>query len=663
MTPDLGLITTYGDYLWESLWHGTALALATAVLSVTVLRKLSPGGKALLWTFVLLKFLLPPRFLPGLFSFSQWLQWGTAAGAPSGGAGANGAPGPAAAMVVEATGSPAAEYSGWVYVLATLYALGVAAFSAWWAVQAAQVRRRLRRFPSAPGPLATEVEELARTAGLKRRPRTLISPAPGSPYVVGLVRTALVLPDALLTRFQPEARKALILHELAHLRRADLVIRGLQNLVRTLFFFWPPVWWVCSRIERFSEMACDQWAVASSRITERQYAESVLEVVRSLAGGSTRQFNLALLGRGRFLEERFEMILNPKHLSIRKWYAIPLVALWVPFALAGTAKMTAGQDPGEKEKVHKRHVWVHKQHGENDSEPVPADIQEALPEADLNGDGVLTFGELKAHLDAQGEGPQRIVVRKVIRRNAEGEEAPAEITVSVEPHEGKTGWHTVAGETVRVYTSQGELPEEDSHQAFKFRFNSGETEPGQVLINLNPLSVTSGVLERYPQADADGDGELSKEELHEFLSEHPDERPLQFVFAPGPDTEGEAVVWHSVDGDVDYAMASGKDVHVRKVALEEVDTDGDGEISAEELEAYRMACCPGTEGEGQNVFIAVAPRTRTSRSDVPEAEGDRLSRLLEKYPDADLDGDGTLSREEAKALAARLQKAGKPSDQ
>src|SRR5882672_7625598 len=60
-------------YVGLSLIHGTALAVITWLLSVTILRRSRPAIQAFLWTLVLIKFFVPPIF-PGEMALSGWIS-------------------------------------------------------------------------------------------------------------------------------------------------------------------------------------------------------------------------------------------------------------------------------------------------------------------------------------------------------------------------------------------------------------------------------------------------------------------------------------------------------------------------------------------------------------------------------------------------------------
>ncbi len=312
---------------------------------------------------------------------------------------------------------------------------------------------------------------------------------------------------------------------------------------------------------------------------------------------------------------------------------------------------------------------------ENEFE-LPAEVLEAIPEADLNGDGVVTIGELKLHLQGE-EGPHRIQIRAVKKTGPGGEESDPEVTVVFESGDVSTILHehpeadldgdgVLSKQELHEFAQQAQ-PEGTKTRVRAIRVEHGEGSEEPFIVQLHGDGDYTAILERHPDADRDGDGALTREELLEWMKTQHEGEPVQFrlhsralMLPHSEHGEEDVIVWHSKDGQIDVSGAGGENVFVRRVEPGEVDLDGNGLISEAELEAFRETCCPEAEGAGK-VVIAIAPESgawqvHASRE---EESGDRLGRLLEKYPDADLNGDGVLSKEEALALAARLQKEGR----
>jgi beta-lactamase regulating signal transducer with metallopeptidase domain len=93
--------------------------------------------------------------------------------------------------------------------------------------------------------------------------RLLCSASANVPMVVGWLKPVILLPAGMLTGLSVEQIEALLLHELAHVRRHDYLVNLAQNIVETLFFYHPAVWWVSGQIRREREHSCDDLAAAA----------------------------------------------------------------------------------------------------------------------------------------------------------------------------------------------------------------------------------------------------------------------------------------------------------------------------------------------------------------------------------------------------------------
>lgn len=103
-----------------------------------------------------------------------------------------------------------------------------------------------------------------------RRPVSIsLSPKIKNPITLGFFKPLILIPASLMGGLTPEMLEAIIVHELAHIRRNDFIMNILQTLIETLFFFHPGVWYISSQIRRERELACDDivLGVTSDRIT------------------------------------------------------------------------------------------------------------------------------------------------------------------------------------------------------------------------------------------------------------------------------------------------------------------------------------------------------------------------------------------------------------
>jgi beta-lactamase regulating signal transducer with metallopeptidase domain len=140
---------------------------------------------------------------------------------------------------------------------------GVALFSLRFAGGFLLLEHRRRRQSTAPSPrILAMCQELQRQLGLDRAIRYLECSWLQAPAVIGWFRPIILLPVAALTGLSEEQLRAVVAHELAHIRRLDAFVNLFQILVETLLFYHPAMWWLNKRICAERELCCDEIAVS-----------------------------------------------------------------------------------------------------------------------------------------------------------------------------------------------------------------------------------------------------------------------------------------------------------------------------------------------------------------------------------------------------------------
>jgi len=127
---------------------------------------------------------------------------------------------------------------------------------------AARMRSMLVR--PAPAEWQQTISRLGGRIGLSRPVRLLRSALVQVPTVVGWLRPVVLMPVGALSGLPTEQVEALLLHELAHIRRHDYLVNILQSVAEALLFYHPAVWWVSGHIRAERELCCDDVAVAAS---------------------------------------------------------------------------------------------------------------------------------------------------------------------------------------------------------------------------------------------------------------------------------------------------------------------------------------------------------------------------------------------------------------
>ncbi len=133
------------------------------------------------------------------------------------------------------------------------------------------------------------------------------------PLTWGLLRPTLLLPPTFL-EWPQERRRMVVLHELAHIQRADWLLQMLAQITCALYWFHPLVWWTAHRLHAESERACDD-TVLLTGVAPLAYAETLLEVIRTMnrSKTSTASYPSLLSIASPPIERRLRAILSPQH--------------------------------------------------------------------------------------------------------------------------------------------------------------------------------------------------------------------------------------------------------------------------------------------------------------------------------------------------------------
>ncbi len=195
-------------------------------------------------------------------------------------------------------------------LLFAIWATVAALFAGWLGFGAMSVRRIIRRSrPLDSQDWMNPLWEVADRLELDSAPRLVRSDDAKMPFACGLLRPTIVLP-AESDSWTLDRRRAVLLHELAHVRRRDLVGHTVGRFACALYWFHPLVWTAAKRLRSESERACDDLALnCGARASD--YAEHLLDIVTGVRHHATPAVALAMARRKEF-EGRMLAILDPE---------------------------------------------------------------------------------------------------------------------------------------------------------------------------------------------------------------------------------------------------------------------------------------------------------------------------------------------------------------
>lgn len=343
MTPLLGLVRTplakaIGWTLVHSLWEG-ALVAAVLVTLLCVVR--SSNLRYVLACAAML------ALLAG-FAFTAWQMF-------------PGSPGTEPVFNQPFRGAPAIEGQGssresgsfhprdllpW---LTPFWIAGVALFqirslTGWVAAQ----RLRGRGVCAAPDPWNQRLAHLRERMRIHKPVALLETAFAGVPVVIGHARPLILVPIGMLAGMPAAQVEAILMHELAHIRRRDYLANLLQNAAEGFLFYHPAVWWISGVIRAERENCCDDLVVAGTG-NAHEYAAALTSLERNRA----RHGEALLAASGGNLVKRVHRLLYPRESS--RGTLMPLLSaaiLTVTAALTLTAWQSKPEDSGARQDSH-----------------------------------------------------------------------------------------------------------------------------------------------------------------------------------------------------------------------------------------------------------------------------------------------------------------------
>jgi beta-lactamase regulating signal transducer with metallopeptidase domain len=165
----------------------------------------------------------------------------------------------------------------------------------------------LNKVSNSPLPIEMNLflEQKRKEAGLKRIMGKLSSHIQ-SPIVFGHFKPILLFPVALLSKLTPEQVEAVIIHELAHVKRNDYILNIFQIFIEVIFYFHPVTWWLTSIIKREREHICDDEAAGKELNQKLSYAKALLIIQENDA--------ISSIGSLAFAKKPSEMYLRIKRI-------------------------------------------------------------------------------------------------------------------------------------------------------------------------------------------------------------------------------------------------------------------------------------------------------------------------------------------------------------
>lgn len=235
------------------------------------------------------------------------------------------------------------------------YAIGVVVMLARFGVSiVGSLRLRQTLHQITDSELLQTIARLSAKLGLKRKPMVGLCQRVNVPVVVGIIRPVILLPPALLIGLEPNQLVAVLSHEMAHIRRHDLLVNLMQRIVESLLFFHPVTWWISRRISNERENCCDDMAAVCNG--SLSYANALLKMAElCLSRNPMQRSTLTTLsatgGNPSQLARRIRRLIGSEHQTQLGVSRRAAGLVFATLMVAGVSLVALGQSQESKDAV------------------------------------------------------------------------------------------------------------------------------------------------------------------------------------------------------------------------------------------------------------------------------------------------------------------------
>lgn len=123
------------------------------------------------------------------------------------------------------------------------------------------------------------VKTTAQQLGIQREVGIFLSEKVRSPLTIGFLKPLILIPVASINHLTVSQLEAVLLHEIAHIKRYDYLVNILLSVTEIALFFNPFTQLLSRQIKKERENSCDDW-VLQFQYSATTYAEALLRIAQ-----------------------------------------------------------------------------------------------------------------------------------------------------------------------------------------------------------------------------------------------------------------------------------------------------------------------------------------------------------------------------------------------
>lgn len=172
------------------------------------------------------------------------------------------------------------------------------------------------------------LEKHKKNLKIKRKIKIYTSENTKGPYIYGIIDPYIYIPEEILKKFTLKDIDYILVHELSHYKKGDIIINHLQILALAIHWFNPLVWIASKAMKEDRELACDVYAINSLTKEDRiSYGETLLRFVQLNNFSKDELYPVCFKEGESQMKKRIKSILNYKRQGFIKKSLLVILAL------------------------------------------------------------------------------------------------------------------------------------------------------------------------------------------------------------------------------------------------------------------------------------------------------------------------------------------------
>ena len=248
----------------------------------------------------------------------------------------------------------AREPINWMTLTQVAWLAGLAGSLLFVGWQHARFARRVRSLrPLQDDGVCSLLCECRKLMNVRREVVVVSTPGLGTPALFGFRKPRLLLPEGTLGRLEDRELRMVFLHELAHVRRGDILLNWAIILVRALHWFNPLVWLAMKRLRADRELVCDAMVMARLAADERPvYGNTLIKLLDDFSGAGFCPSLVPVINNKSEIKRRVTMIAKfktPGRVAVLASAAVVVALCGFTFTRAATnqQKPPSGETPAK----------------------------------------------------------------------------------------------------------------------------------------------------------------------------------------------------------------------------------------------------------------------------------------------------------------------------